>query len=84
LAHLISTIDLQFAQQQMLMLAWCFAELPQWGVDCSNAPRLGCFAAPGATAMSGRTPTPMQWTAADTDPLSMESRASNNQGVPGA
>ncbi|KAL0053246.1 hypothetical protein WJX82_003131 [Trebouxia sp. C0006] len=36
------------------------AELPQWGVDSSKTPRLGCFAAPGISAMSGRTSTPTQ------------------------
>ncbi|KAL0029642.1 hypothetical protein WJX79_010174 [Trebouxia sp. C0005] len=55
-------------------------ELPQWVVDCSNAPRLGCFAAPGVSAVSGCTPTPTQWTAADAESLSMQSRASHCQG----
>ena len=72
-----------FAHQQMLSLTGCCAELPQWVVDCSNAPRLGCFAAPGVSAVSGCTPTPTQWTAADAESLSMQSRASHCQGVPG-
>ena len=71
------------AHQQMLSLTWCCAELPQWAVDCSNTPRLGGFAAPGIAAMSACTPTSMQWTAADAESLSMQSSASNSQGVHG-
>ena len=71
------------AHQQMLSLTWCCAELPQWEVDYSNAPRPGCIAAPGVSAMSGRTPTPAQWTAADAESLSMQSSASKCQGVHG-
>ncbi len=71
------------AHQQMLSITWCYAELPQWGVDSSKTPRLGCFAAPGISAMSGRTSTPTQWTAADAESLCMQSSASNCQGGDG-